>query len=94
MNLARTLFLSAATALTFAGCAAGPDPSIDPNQKSFFVDVEYTIGTDGKTKDAKVISSDAPKQLQKEALNEVKKYRADPSVDPSRARRRIEYNVG
>ncbi|MCW1925426.1 energy transducer TonB [Luteolibacter arcticus] len=92
MNLVRLLCLSAA-ALLAAGCAGGPDPSIDPKKKSFFVDVEYTVGTDGKTKDAKVISTDAPKQLQQEALREVSRYRADPSVDVSRGRRRIEYSV-
>lgn len=76
-----------------ASCATGPDPSVDPKQKNFYVDVEYTIATDGRTKDAKIIATDAPKQLQKEALEEVSRYRADPSVDASRARRRIEYSL-
>jgi TonB family protein len=82
-----------AAVLSVVGCATGPDPRVDPNQKSFFVDVEYTIGRDGRTKAAKVLSSDAPRQLQKEALQEVRRYRADPSVDESRARRRIEFHL-
>ena len=91
VNPVRPLALSAA--LFTASCATGPDPSVDPNQKSFYVDVEYTIAPDGRTKDAKIIATDAPKQLQKEALEEVRRYRADASVDPSRARRRIEYSL-
>ena len=74
----------------FTGCAP-TEPPIDPNKKSYFVDVEYTIGTDGKTKDAKIINTDAPQVLQKEALAEVYRWRAEPSADPSRARRRIDF---
>lgn len=85
--------LLTALALFTASCATGPDPSVDPKQKNFYVDVEYTIAPDGRTKDAKIIATDAPKQLQKEALAEVRRYRADPSVDASRARRRIEYSL-
>ena len=87
----RLLLLAAATLLA-AGCAT-PEPPIDPNKKSFFVDVEFTVAPDGRTKDAKVINTDAPKQLQKAALEEVNRYRAEPSAEPTRARRRIEYNV-
>ena len=91
MKPARLLLLSA-TALFAASCAA-PEPPIDPNKKSFFVDVEFTVDRDGKTKDAKIINTDAPKQLQQAALADVNRYRSEPSVDVSRGRRRIEYNI-
>jgi TonB family protein len=91
MKPARLLLLSAAT-LFAAGCAA-PEPPIDPNKKSFFVDVEFTVDRDGRTKDAKIIKTDAPKQLQQAALADVNRYRSEPSVDVSRGRRRIEYNI-
>ena len=75
-----------------ASCGpVGTTEPIDPNKKSYFVDVEYTIGTDGKTSNAKVINTDAPQLLQKEALAEVQRWRAEPSADPSRGRRRIEF---
>lgn len=74
-----------------AGCAA--EPPIDPTKTSYFVDVEYTIGTDGKSSNAKVIKTDAPKQLQEEAIQEVNRYRAEPGVQPSKARRTIEFAV-
>lgn len=83
--------LISAAILLAAGCAT-PE-IIDPNKKSYFVDVEYTIGADGRTKDAKVIKTDAPKQLQEEALKEVSRYRADPASQSSRARRTIEFAV-
>ncbi|RYD65912.1 MAG: hypothetical protein EOP83_06315, partial [Verrucomicrobiaceae bacterium] len=75
------------------GRSAAPEPPIDPNKKNFFVDVEFTVDRDGKTKDAKIISTDAPKQLQKAALADVSRYRSEPSVDVTRGRRRIEYNA-
>ena len=78
--------------LVAASCGpVGSTEPIDPNKKSYFVDVEYTIGTDGKTSNAKVINTDAPQVLQKEALAEVQRWRAEPSADPSRARRRIDF---
>ncbi|WP_265594602.1 energy transducer TonB [Haloferula sp. BvORR071] len=80
----------ALAALLAASCAA-PEPPVDPNKTSYFVDVEYTIGTDGKTSNAKVINTDAPQLLQKEALAEVYRWHAERSADPSRARRRIEF---
>lgn len=91
MKPARLLLLSAAS--VFAASCAAPEPPIDPSKKNFFVDVEFTVGRDGKTKDAKIISTDAPKQLQKTALEDVSRYRSEPSVDESRGRRRIEYNI-
>jgi hypothetical protein len=78
-------------ALLLAGCAA--EPQIDPNKTSYFVDVEYTIGTDGKSSHAKVIKTDAPKQLQQEAIHEVNRYRTEPGVQPTKARRTIEFAV-
>ena len=91
MKPARLLLLSTAIFLA-AGCAA-PEPPIDPNKKSFFVDVEFTVDRDGRTKDAKVINTDAPKRLQQAALADVSRYRAEPSAEPTRGRRRIEYNI-
>ena len=79
-------------ALLAAGCGpAMTTEPIDPNKKSYFVDVEYTVGTDGRTSNAKVINTDAPELLQKEALAEAGRWRAEPSADPSRARRRVEF---
>jgi TonB family protein len=91
MKPARLLLVAAATLLA-ASCAA-PEPPIDPNKKSFFVDVEFTVDRDGRTKDAKIIKTDAPKQLQQAALADVSRYRAEPSAEPTRGRRRIEYNA-
>lgn len=76
-------------ALLAAGCAS--QTPVAPG--NYFVDVEFTVGTDGRTKDAKVIQSNAPKEFQQEALMEVSRYKAEPSADPSRGRRRIEYSV-
>lgn len=86
-----TGFLLALGSLFFASCAS--EPPLDPNKKSYFVDVEFTVGRDGRTTDAKVIETDAPKQLQKEALDEVNRYRAEPSAEPTRGRRRIEMTI-
>ena len=92
MKVVRLLFPSAAAILLAASCAA-PEPPIDPNKKSFFVDVEFTVDRDGRTKDAKIIKTDAPKQLQQTALADVSRFRTEPSAEPTRGRRRIEYNI-
>ena len=63
------------------------------NSTNYFVDVEFTVDRDGRTKDAKVINTDAPKQLQQTALADVSRYRSEPSAEPTRGRRRIEYNL-
>jgi hypothetical protein len=89
VNIIHRSLLALATLLA-AGCAT---EAIDPNKKSYFVDVEFTVGKDGKTTDAKVISTDAPKAMQKAALEEVLHYRAEPSAEPTRGRRRIEMMV-
>ena len=81
---------SALVLLLAAGCAT---EAVDPNKSYYFVDVEFTVGTDGKTTDAKVIRTDAPKALQKEALAEVSRYRADPAAQPTKGRRTIEFAV-
>ena len=83
--------LLALASLLAAGCATAPP--LDPNKKSYFVDVEFTVGRDGKTTDAKVISTDAPQAMQKAALDEVLHYRAEPAAEPTRGRRRIEMMV-
>ncbi len=78
----------------FAGaCASAPTEEIDPNKRSYFVDVEFTVAPDGRTTDAKVVETDAPKQLQQEALEEVRRYRAEPAAEATRGRRRIEFAV-
>jgi TonB family protein len=76
-------------ALLAAGCAT-PTPVAPGN---YYVDVEFTVAPDGRTTDAKVIKTNAPKEFQQEALQEVRRYKAEPSADPSRGRRRIEYSV-
>ena len=91
MKPTRLLPLSAAVLLA-ASCAA-PEPPVDPNKKNFFVDVEFTVDRDGRTKDAKIIKTDAPKQLQQTALADVSRFRSEPSAEPTRGRRRIEYNI-
>jgi TonB family protein len=90
MKPAARLGLALAVLLA-AGCAT--QPPLDPNKKSYFVDVEFTVAEDGKTTDAKVIRTDAPKQLQKEALEEVRRYRAEPSARATKGRRTIEFAV-
>ena len=76
-------------ALLAAGCAT-PTPVAPGN---YYVDVEFTVAPDGRTTDAKVIKSNAPKEFQQEALREVSRYKAEPAADPTRGRRRIEYTV-
>ena len=91
VNTSRTLpFLAI---LFAAGCATEPMEPIDPNKRSYFVDVEFTVAPDGRTTDAKVVETDAPKQLQQEALEEVRRYRAEPAAEATRGRRRIEFAV-
>lgn len=88
-TLSRLIVVLAAFLL--AGCAV--EPPLDPNKKSYFVDVEFTVAPDGKTTDAKVIKTDAPKQLQKAALEEVRRYRAEPATRATKGRRTIEFAV-
>lgn len=88
MNIATRSLLALATLLA-AGCAS-PTPVAPGN---YFVDVEFTVTPEGKTKDAKVIKSDAPKEFQQEALSEVSRYKAEPAAQSTRGRRRIEYSV-
>ena len=81
----------ALTALLLTGCAT--EPPLDPNKKSYYADIEFTIGRDGRTTDARVIGTDAPKSMQRAALEEVLRYRAEPSAEPTKGRRRIEMLV-
>ncbi len=81
--------LSSIAVLLAAGCAT--PPAIAPG--NYFVDVEFTVAPDGQTKDAKVIQTNAPKEVQQEAILEVSRYKAEPSAQASRGRRRIEYNI-
>lgn len=83
--------LFALATLLAAGCAT--EPPLDPKKKSYYADIEFTVGRDGKTTDAKIISTDAPKSMQQAALAEVLRYRAEPSAEPTRGRRRIEMLV-
>lgn len=83
--------LLALGSLFLASCAT--EPALDPNKKSYYADVEFTVGADGRTTDAKVINTDAPMSMQKAALEEVLRYRAEPSAEPTKGRRRIEMMV-
>ncbi|QJE96359.1 energy transducer TonB [Luteolibacter luteus] len=80
--------LLAVAILLAASCAT--EPPLDPDKKSYYADVEFTVGRDGKTTDAKIISSDAPKSMQNAAIEEVLRYRAEPAAEPTKGRRRIE----
>lgn len=91
VNTSRALSLLAI--LLAAGCATEPTEPIDPNKRAYFVDVEFTVAPDGRTTDAKVVETDAPRQLQQEALEEVRRYRAEPAAEATRGRRRIEFAV-
>lgn len=59
------------------------------------VQVEYTVGTDGSVISARVVSSDAPRQFQRdferEALAAVKRWRFQPVAQPVTSRRTIEF---
>ena len=75
-------------ALLAASCAPAP---VAPG--NYYVDVEFTVTPQGKTTDAKVIKTNAPKEFQQEALREVSRYKAEPATQATRGRRTIEYNV-
>ena len=79
----------ALAALFAAGCAS-PAP-VAPG--TYYVDVEFTVAPNGRTTDAKVIKTNAPKAFQQEALQEVSRYKAEPAAQATRGRRTIEYNV-
>lgn len=83
--------LLALGSLFLASCAT--EPPLDPSKKSYYADIEFTVGRDGKTTDARIISTDAPKSMQQAALAEVLRYRAEPAAEPSKGRRRIEMLV-
>ena len=85
----RRLLLPALAALLAAGCAS-PKPIAPGN---YYVDVEFTVAPDGRTTDAKVIKTNAPREVQDEALREISRFKAEPAVQASRGRRTIEYNV-
>lgn len=79
-----------ALAAFFAAGCASPTPVAPGN---YYVDVEFTVAPNGRTTDAKVIKTNAPKELQQEALQDVSRYRAEPAAQATRGRRTIEYNV-
>jgi len=59
------------------------------------VQVEYTVGTDGSVISARAVSSDAPRQFQRdferEALAAVKRWRFQPVAQPVTSRRTISF---
>lgn len=59
------------------------------------VQVEFTVATDGSVSDARVVSSDTPRQFQrdfeKEALSAVKRWRFQPVAQATTSRRTISF---
>ncbi len=59
------------------------------------VQVEFTVGTDGSVSDVRVVSSDVPRQFQrefeKEALAAVKRWRFEPVGQATTSRRTISF---
>jgi protein TonB len=59
------------------------------------VQVEFTVSTDGSVADARVVSSNGPRQFQRdferEALSAVKRWRFQPVAQSTTSRRTISF---
>ena len=80
-----------------------PRPSYPPaaarNRQNGWVEVEFTVGTDGAVSNAKVTASEPSRIFDREALTAVQRAKFEPRLDKgtpvaSTLRRRIEFKLG